>query len=239
MSAIAFIPARGGSTRIPRKNLALVGGVSLLDRAMFVGHETCDRVVVSTDDAEIAAAALADGAEVHERPADLAGPTAQIEDAIAHWFAQRPSLADDDVIVLLQPTSPLRTVETVRRVIDGAHEYGSSLTVTPCPEAWVTGDLVRLPEDGLTRRLWTRDPVAVSWDRSRYEPRPRSQDAVSVREDGCAYAFTLAHWREHRLRMAPRSAPHVVVISRWESLEVDDPADLAAARQLAQFRGRS
>ena len=75
---VAVIPARGGSKGVPRKNLREVGGVPLVVRAIRSAQAAAsvDRVVVSTDDAEIAAVAFAAGADVVDRPADLAGDTA-------------------------------------------------------------------------------------------------------------------------------------------------------------------
>ncbi|SIN95353.1 acylneuraminate cytidylyltransferase [Agromyces cerinus] len=84
--ATAIIPARGGSVGLPGKNLARVGGVPLIVRAVHaaLAAERIDRVVVSTDDIEIADAARAAGASVVDRPAELAGSTASSESALLH-----------------------------------------------------------------------------------------------------------------------------------------------------------
>ena len=84
--ATAVIPARGGSQGLPGKNLARVGGIPLVARAVMaaLAAERIGRVVVTTDDDEIAGAARAAGAEVVVRPASLAGPTASSESAVLH-----------------------------------------------------------------------------------------------------------------------------------------------------------
>ena len=86
MECLAIIPARGGSKGIPRKNLRLLAGKPLLaysiEQALASGRVS--RVVVSTDDAEIADVARTYGAEVVHRPDDISGDTASSEAALLH-----------------------------------------------------------------------------------------------------------------------------------------------------------
>ena len=114
---IAVIPARGGSKGVPRKNIKLLAGRPLIaytiDQARSVAE--LDRVVVSTDDREIRATALALGAEVIDRPADLATAEARTEAALLHVLdavAQRGE--QFDYIVVLEPTSPFRSPDLIR-----------------------------------------------------------------------------------------------------------------------------
>src|SRR4051794_33637662 len=83
---VAVVPARGGSRGVLGKNLRPVGGVPLVARAVraCLRAERVDLVVVSTDDAAIAALARAEGASVVHRPAALAGDTATSESALLH-----------------------------------------------------------------------------------------------------------------------------------------------------------
>jgi len=83
---LAIIPARGGSKGIPRKNVQSVGGVPLVVRTVRAasGARRVERVVVSTDDVEIAELARGAGAEVVWRPAELCGDTASSEAALMH-----------------------------------------------------------------------------------------------------------------------------------------------------------
>ena len=86
MSTLAVIPVRGGSKGIPRKNLQDVGGKPLvvwtIEQALAAVHDV--RVIVSTEDAEIADVARAAGAEVIDRPAELAQDTTATEPVILH-----------------------------------------------------------------------------------------------------------------------------------------------------------
>ncbi len=118
---VAVIPARGGSKGIPRKNLARVGGVSLVGRAVAAALSArgVDRVVVSTDDDEIADDARAHGAEVIERPADLASDVASSEAALLHVLETlRGAGVDVDIVAFLQATSPFIDVAALDRAIE-------------------------------------------------------------------------------------------------------------------------
>ena len=88
--ALALIPARGGSKGIAQKNLQLVGGVPLVSRCVLAALDSqrITRVVVSTDDAEIEAAAVDAGAQVVRRPADISGDIASSESALLHALTE-------------------------------------------------------------------------------------------------------------------------------------------------------
>lgn len=230
MTAIAFIPARGGSTRIPRKNLAQVGGRSLLERAIGVAKASCDRVVVSTEDEEIATVARREHCEVHERPD---GRDGQIEDVIAHWLRRcDPVLDDDDVIVLLQPTSVFRRPETVRECVRLVREHGldSALAVLTDVRREVFSGRLRARYDSATGK----DIAArVIFDRP-LDWRPRSQDVRSIGvEAGSVYAFTVRHFRATGCRMGGRDA--AVRVPWIEAFEIDEPEQLEVARLLAAY----
>jgi CMP-N-acetylneuraminic acid synthetase len=226
MTTVAFIPARGGSQRIPCKNLALVGARSLLHRAINVAFDVpCIRVVVSTNDAEIRCRALR--VEIHDRPAELADAHAQIEDAIAHWLATA-GLADDDVIVLLQPTTPFRRAATVRRCIELVQSGACESACTALMYTRNTGRVRGLYDAKRQRDVGQR----VLWDRP-VATRPRSQDAgQKAMEDGCCWAFTVRHFRATKNRMTDRSTA-LVPCSELEALEIDYPSELEKARALA------
>ncbi|MBI5164234.1 MAG: acylneuraminate cytidylyltransferase family protein [Magnetospirillum sp.] len=121
---LAVITARGGSKGVPRKNVRLLAGRPLVahavETALAVKHRL-HRIVVSTDDDEIAAAARAAGAEVpFRRPAELSGDLAPSLPVLQH--AVSCCEADDghrlDWVLLLQPTSPLRLPADVEHCID-------------------------------------------------------------------------------------------------------------------------
>lgn len=117
---LAVIPARGGSKRCPRKNIRNFHGASLI--AWAIGRarwsQFIDTIVLSTEDAEIKAAAVELQATVIDRPPELATDTAANEDVMRHALSLYPA---HDWVVLLQPTSPLRTALDIDRCVRLAH----------------------------------------------------------------------------------------------------------------------
>ena len=119
-TVFAFIFARGGSKGVPRKNIRPLGGKPLIAHAIATARASrhIQRVIVSTDDEEIAAVARAHGAEVPAlRPAELASDTA------SEWLAWRHAVTElagepFDVFVSIPPPAPLRTAEDVDACID-------------------------------------------------------------------------------------------------------------------------
>lgn len=119
MSILAIIPARGGSKGIPRKNVKLLAGKPLIGWSIDAAKRaSCiDRLIVSTEDEEIASLARELSADVpFLRPADLATDETPGMAPVLHAISQLP---DYDWVLLLQPTSPLRTAED----IDGIWQY--------------------------------------------------------------------------------------------------------------------
>jgi CMP-N-acetylneuraminic acid synthetase len=124
---LAIIPARGGSKSIPRKNIQPFAGYPLIAYSIAAGRaaETISRLIVSTDDEEIAAVARFFGAEVpFMRPPNLAEdhtPDLPVFEHVLSWLAENESYKPE-IVVHLRPTSPLRRVwhidEAVRRLVD-------------------------------------------------------------------------------------------------------------------------
>ncbi|MFG3100438.1 cytidylyltransferase domain-containing protein [Streptomyces sp. NPDC048182] len=221
---LAVIPARGGSKGVPAKNLAPVGGVPLVARAVrecLAGRLVTD-VVVSTDDQAIATAAREAGAEVVLRPAAIAGDTATSEAAVLHALDAHEALhgAPVDVVLLVQCTSPFLTRADVDGVAAAVVEAGADTAVTVAAFhgfVWRDGDT---PDAGGT---------GVNHDKAH---RPRRQDRPQdLLETGAAYAMDAAGFRTHRHRFFGRT--DLVRTDPARVLEIDDPHDLARARALA------
>ncbi len=125
MRLLAVIPARGGSKGLPRKNVRPLAGLPLIVYSIRAGQaaSSVDRLVVSTEDTEIASVALDNGAEVVERPAALAQDDTPTRPVIEHAVK---TLAGDgyapDAVLTLQPTSPLRTA---RHIDEAAARFAS------------------------------------------------------------------------------------------------------------------
>lgn len=117
MKVLAIIPARGGSKGVPGKNIKLLGGIPLMAHAIACAQESkkISRFVVSTDSDEIAVVAKKYGTRVIKRPSDLAEDSSNVITTIEHVLAQLNE--NYDLIILLQPTSPLRTASDIDHII--------------------------------------------------------------------------------------------------------------------------
>ncbi|MFC4499735.1 MULTISPECIES: cytidylyltransferase domain-containing protein [Streptomyces] len=221
---LAVIPARGGSKGVPAKNLAPIGGVPLVARAVreCLATRLVTDVVVSTDDQAIAAAAREAGAEVVLRPAAIAGDTATSEAAVLHAMDAHEALhgTSVDVVLLVQCTSPFLVREDVDGVAGAVAEQGADTAVTVAPfHGFVWRHSEETGEGG----------HGVNHDKSF---RPRRQDRPQdFLETGAAYAMAAAGFREHKHRFFGRT--ELVRTDPARVLEIDDPHDLSRARALA------
>jgi CMP-N,N'-diacetyllegionaminic acid synthase len=152
VTVVGLIPARGGSKGMPRKNLALLGGKPLVAWTIEAALESerVERTVVSTDDPEVADVARAHGAEVLDRPSELAGDETAMSEVVAHAVDE---LAPETALILLQPTSPLRTSRQVDEAVARLLSSGADavVSVVEVPHRYGTASLMRLDGDRLVR----------------------------------------------------------------------------------------
>lgn len=138
MATLGLIPARGGSKGIPRKNILTIAGKPLIawtiEAALSAG--SLDRVIVTTEDAEIAEVAAAHGADVpFLRPAELARDDTPGIEPVLHAIDALPGF---DAVVLLQPTSPLRTATDIDAACAMATSGSAVVGVTEAAHAeWI------------------------------------------------------------------------------------------------------
>ena len=136
MSIITIIPARGGSKGLPGKNIRNLADLPLIAHSIMSAKEAkiVDKVYVSTDDREIAEIARDYGAEIIDRPKELADDTASSESALIHAVEQIESDGVDiDLVVFLQCTSPIRTAEDIDNALKKVttENADSLLSVSP------------------------------------------------------------------------------------------------------------
>lgn len=153
MAVVAMINARGGSVGVPRKNIRPLMGKPLIGYSIDVARKTraIDRVIVSTEDEEIAEVAKSLGAEVpFMRPKELATSHAVQLDTIRYNIEKLEESGERvDIVVLLQPTAPLRKVEDVEGCLDLLIEKNADtcITVTDVGSRHPTG-IYRKHQDG-------------------------------------------------------------------------------------------
>ncbi len=222
---LAVIPARGGSKGIPRKNLALLAGKPLVAYSIEAARrsKTVERVVVSTDDPEIAGVSRHYGAEVVERPAELSGDKSSSESALLHVLdhLNRSENYKPDLVVFLQCTSPLTHEEDIDGTIQSLlrENADSALAVTP-----------------FHYFLWNRDPngEALGINHDKAQRLPRQDREPQYLETGAVYVMRTDGFLAARHRFFGRTALHAVPAERC--LEIDEPADLKVAEVLLRSR---
>ncbi|NUM30862.1 MAG: acylneuraminate cytidylyltransferase family protein [Bacteroidetes bacterium] len=132
LKTIAIIPARGGSKRLPHKNIKLLGEKPLILHSIQYAkrHNFIDEVYVSTDCTDIMKVAIENGAQVIERPHELAGDYEPTISAIKHAILSIPSPIEN--VIILQATNPLRPKELLNDVFKcyTQHALSSLFTVT-------------------------------------------------------------------------------------------------------------
>ena len=119
MKNIAIIPARGGSKRLPNKNILLLGGIPLIAHSILyaqLNKDIVDEVYVSTEDAAIKKIALHYGAQVIDRPEYLSGDFEPTISCMQHVLKTIPDTVD--TVFLLQPTNPLRPENLLREAFE-------------------------------------------------------------------------------------------------------------------------
>lgn len=152
---LAVIPARGGSKGVPRKNIHLVSGKPLIAYTIETAMAAQDlfyRIIVSTEDKEIADAARSFGAEVpFMRPTDLAGDEIPMLPVLQHAveFVEQQDSLRLDWVCLLQPTDPFRTVKDLEAVIDLALEGDCDSVISVVQVFSVHPILMKRIENGL------------------------------------------------------------------------------------------
>lgn len=216
------MPARGGSKAIPGKNLAPLAGKPLLAWTLEAAHasETLTRAVVSTDSVEIATASRALDADVLERPAELAGDETPMLAVIRHALAE---LGAVDVLVLLQPTSPLRRArhidDAVRLLVDSNAD--SVVSVVEVPHRYRPESLMRL-EGG--RLVALADSPATRRQDKRLVYARNGPAVLALRPERLAERLYTGDCRPY-------------VMDALESVDVDGPDDLRLAELLLVHRG--
>lgn len=228
MNLLAIIPARGGSKGIPRKNLAPVAGRSLLAWTCRAALESrsLNRVILSTEDSEIAAKGLEFGVEVpFLRPPELAQdetPTLPVIRHALEFLGEREGYRPD-AVVLLQPTAPLRRAAHIDGAVERMLETGADavVAVSPVPAHFHPYWVFDLDGDDRLK------PVHPDGGPERY-PRRQELPPAYTRNGAVYIARTRLILQENSL-YGP--APVGYVMPPEDSVNVDGPEDLALAEK--------
>jgi len=214
MKAITIIPARGGSKRIPRKNLIPLAGKPLIVHSIEQARNSqlAGRVIVSTDDSEIAEVAKQYGAEVLERPSELSTDTATSEEVLLHVLGaiERNPDSSPEIVVFLQCTSPFRKPDDIDNAIK---------------------TLIDIKADSLfsafrfNKYIWSEQKGALAPINYDLNKRWREQDfPIQYQENGSIYVFKPWVLKEFNNRLGGTIA--VYEMDELDSIQIDTTADL-------------
>lgn len=201
MNVVGIIPCKSTSERVKNKNTRIVGGRQLYEWTRDAALKSrLTRTVIVTDDADTVRFGDADGIEM-----SCDGEVTVVVQAAAHHFA------DADALMLLNPTSPLRTTARINEAI-AFLEAGTDSVVSVC-------------HNGSSQFRWKRSPTCCDYDTT--PPKMRTQDGPWYEENGAIYAV-----RADAFKLTGRLvAGHValLVMDEWESIDIDTEHDLEVA----------
>jgi CMP-N-acetylneuraminic acid synthetase len=221
---LGLVPARGGSKGVPGKNVRPLAGESLVRRAFACARAAgvCDRIVLSTDDESIAEDGVRAGLEVpFIRPADLARDETPMIDVALHALeALSASGYAPDAVMLLQPTSPLRTPEHLRKAADMLDGNDSVCSVVPLPRDHCPHYVMKITDAGYLD-FFLDDGARIV----------RRQDVPQAyRRDGTVYLTRTPVLTQARSFYGARCVP--LILDPAESLTIDSPEQWSAAEGL-------
>lgn len=228
---LGIIPARGGSKGIPHKNIYPLCGKPLIAYTIESARRSVrlTKLIVSTDDADIAEIARRYGASVpFLRPAELATDTALAIDVVRHAleFQEKHDGVHYDLVVMLQPTSPLKTAQDIDSVIDKLIESGCDSVVS----------MVDVGANHPARMYRINNDRLVSLMDERIAMRPRQElEPVYIR-NGAVYACRREVIYRWNALIGPDVRPLIMPPNR--SVNIDDPSDIVLAEYYLKTVGR-
>lgn len=225
-SALAVIPARGGSVRVPGKNLADFGGKPAIARVIqiAIASGVFGRIAVSTDDAAIAACARNEGAEVIIRPADLSDSFTPLQPVVVHAMSK---VAKADFVCMIFATAILLRPERLARAYE--------MLTTDRSLDYVIG--IRRFDSPYQRGLVLDQQGCVSM-LSPEQFNSRSQDLTPLYYDAGQFSFgRRSAWASGAASFMMRTRG--VELPRAESVDIDEPEDLEFAQLLYDAQRRT
>jgi CMP-N-acetylneuraminic acid synthetase len=226
---LGLIPAKGASTRFPRKNVALLGGRTLLEWAAAAARESgvVDRLVLSSEDDAVIAAAREAGIEApFRRPDHLARDPAGIVDVALHALAELEAAGSTyETLIILPPTSPFRSAEDIRVAYALFLKHGRSFVMSVCEFSHTPFAAMKIAPDGTLQAHFPE-----------YLGRKSQEMPKAYRPNGAVHVLDVPRFRAARSYFAPPLVPYVMPADR--SVDVDHPRDLEIAElMLATRRG--
>lgn len=227
MLRVAIIPARGGSKRLPRKNLAEFHGHPIIAYTIAAARKSgmFERVVVSTEDQEIAEASAKYGAEISMRSDELASDVARVSEVCVDFLDREVAQGRvHDSFCVLYATSPLRGADDIRETVSllkpGECDFALAVTEYDLPPH----QALRFGGDGVLRPMW---PALVN----------QRSDALGrlCVDNGSTYAVAVPAFMRERSFYGPGLRGYMM--PRVRSIDIDTFEDLEIVRVLAVGSG--
>jgi pseudaminic acid cytidylyltransferase len=229
MNAVAIIPARGGSKRLPRKNLLDFLGCPIIAYTIEAANasECFQRVVVSTEDEEIAAISEQFGANVHHRAAALATDQATVVEVCLDFLDSEAKAGRNwDVMGCLYATAPLRNAGDIRATVALLEPKRCTFAMAITKYNMSPHEAMKVGADNVLTPMWP--------DVSEL----RSSDLPPLRVDnGSTYAVDISSFRQQRTFCGPSLRGYEMPMSR--SIDIDTREDFDLALWQAQRNGLS
>lgn len=220
MKVLTVIPARGGSKGVPRKNVRSVGGKPLIAWTIEAARESkvLDTFCVSTDDPEIAEVARVWGAEVLQRPPEIAGDRTPMIEVVRHALStyEAKQGARFDYFLLLQPTAPMRQGDDIDQALTMLVDTDADSIVSVYPVEDAHPARMYLIEEGELQPFYQEPPGSLRQDLPKVYHR-----------NGAIYAAKRRLITEAGRLWGGRMVPYVMPKER--SVNIDDLQDLAIA----------
>ena len=228
MRILGIIPARGGSKGVPRKNLSDICGKPLISISIDFGNKLVEngilsRCIVSTDDKEIMEVSKSFGADVpFLRPEEAASDTAKAIEYVVHALESLESPDNKyDAIMILQPTSPCRNIESITEAITRLNESEAD-SLTSCYREEYINDLVMYRECG-EGRIKPINPDHNKGVR-------RQEHEINMVRNGCVYVVKTPYLRTTGQLVCDQ--PVLLEMSKINSIDIDTFDDLTILRAL-------
>ena len=223
---LGLIPARGGSKGLPRKNIKPLLGKPLIAWTIeeALASKYLDRLIVSTDDKEIAEISKKYGAEVpFIRPKELAEDNAKGIDVALHaidWLKKNDKQKQYDLLMLLQPTSPLRTTEDIDKAIELLFLKDAKAIVSVCEVDHYPLWSNTLPENGCMKDFIRKEIMNKN----------RQELPIFYRLNGCIYLAYCSYLQKQRSFFGEKSFAYIMPKER--SIDIDGEIDFRLAEIL-------
>jgi CMP-N-acetylneuraminic acid synthetase len=226
MEITAIITARGGSKGVPRKNIRVLNGKPLVAHSIIVAQQCShvNRCIVSTEDSEIRSVCLRWGAEVIDRPRSLARDHSLSRDVVRHVLESLKRQGGlPEYFILLQPTSPLRTVTNLESCITAFWDSDAKCAISVTKEEHHPHKMFQLQNSYL-------EPL-FGWEEL---DKPRQFLPSVFRQNGAIYLMSSVVFLKENSFFVPPILPFVMTME--ESVDIDSEFDIRLCEALLSYK---